>query len=428
MSSVNWPMVCRWIITVGLGYVMAIPVSHNAVLLPTLALIGLASLALVILERKRPARATVIVVGLTIAVGVYGALIGLGNPGVSNGVLVWVVAPVLFGVWAVAGDERLVRMVLWAAATVTLALSVLALVYVGMAFLGFHVGGGILRSTLGMSFEWQKGGQPSIGMYGLSTLVATCPIFLTAMLLPAHRLLPPRLLTGAAGVLSFLASIVAGRAAITLVALAVPVVAWVAWRIVSRRQPRGRIQAIAPFAVAAAAVVAVAALTALGNSSVLKAIDRVGSIISGTGQTTDDHIRSVQIGELLNAWAKNPVFGHGLGAVIPGYERSVARPWNFELQYHLILFQTGLIGALLMLIALVVAVLALVKAFRVAPEMTPVLIVVSAGALAMLIANASNPYLQAPGNMWPVYFVLMLTNLILVPVSTRDREKVLTAV
>lgn len=405
----------RWVIVLALGYVMFRPVSHNVLLLPALALIAAGSLGLVVTSRpfRLPARPIVVILMLVLVTGAYGAILGIGNPGLLYGVLVWIVAPVLYGFFVWAADEKLIRMVFFAAAIVTIAISAIALIYVALSSLGFRETPAWLVDQLGLSFDGHSFGITTITLYGLSTLVATCPLWLTALVLPRHRLLPSKWLSGVAGVAAFLTSLVAGRAAITIVALIVPIAVWIVWRIYSWRRPRTRLAAVAPVAVAAAAGLAVLALAALGNSSVARAWDRVASIVTGSGQTIEDRIRTEESHELITGWLSSPAFGHGLGAVIPGYSRNESRPWNFELQYHLILFQMGIVGALVMLAAAVIGVIAVIRSFRDAPDLSPVLFVSIAGAAALLIANASNPYLQAPGNMWALFLLLALVNVAL---------------
>lgn len=407
--------VFRWLIVIALGYVMLRPVSHNALLLPALALVAAGSLGLVVTSRPFcfPARPIIVVLTLVLITAAYGTLLGIGNPGLVYGVLVWIVAPVLYGFFVWAGDEKLIRMVLFAAAVATIAISAIALIYVALSIAGFRDVPAWLIAQLGLSFDGHSFGITTITLYGLSTLVATCPLWLTALVLPRHRLLPSKWLSGVAGVAAFLTSLVAGRAAITIVALTVPIAVWIVWRIYSWRRPRTRLTAAAPMAVAATAGVAVLALSVLGNGSVARAWDRVASIVTGSGQTIEDQIRTEESHELIAGWLVSPVFGHGLGAVIPGYSRNESRPWNFELQYHLILFQMGIVGALLMLAVTVVGAIAVVRSFRAAPDLAPVLFVSIAGAAALLIANASNPYLQAPGNMWALFLLLALVNVAL---------------
>ncbi|TXN28214.1 O-antigen ligase family protein [Lacisediminihabitans profunda] len=422
MRRFDWANICRWMITIALGYVMFLPVGHNTILLPSLGLIFAASLTLAIKGRRTIAGPAAIPILIVIAVGVYGSLIGISNPGVANGALVWIVAPILFGTWVWAGDKKLIRMVMFAAVIVTILISVIAVAYVALSMAGIRVPQWIV-TQLELNYNGNSFGATAITLYGLSTLVATGPMWLTASLLPQHPLLPKKPLVMVAGALSLLVSLLAGRSALTVVAIVVPVGAWVVWRIYSRRLPRSLRMKIAPLGVVVVVIVGILGAAAVGTNGFTRALKRLISVVTGTGQTISEKIRAEQSDQLVHAWFNSPIFGHGFGATIAGYSREEARPWNFELQYHLILFQVGLLGAVVLAIGVTFAILGLWRAVRMQPAMLAPVLVAAAGAAAMLVANASNPYLQAPGNMWPVYFVLMMLNVSLVPKRNAEGQE-----
>jgi hypothetical protein len=54
------------------------------------------------------------------------------------------------------------------------------------------------------------------------------------------------------------------------------------------------------------------------------------------------------------------------------------------------------------------------------PEHVPTLVATSVAALSMLVANASNPYLQAVGHVWSVALVLGVANALLRPRAQPD--------
>ena len=409
-------MLSRWLGYACLAYVMLLPVGNNVILVPAIGLLGASSLVVSIIEHHRAAREVVIVIAGVVLVGIYGAAIGIGNPGVLNGSLVWILAPLIFGCWVLAGNEQSLRVILRLSAIVTIASSLWVMLYVAIE-LG-KVPEVIPSSALhfvGAGFDHGIKGSTKILFYGISTLVATAPMWVTAAILPRHRLLPSKYLTIITAVLASVATLLIGRGALTILFVAVPVVIWALWRFLTRKLPRSRWRTWSPLGVVVAFAVAFALLVSLGNTAVQSAWTRVITVFTGEGQSVNDHIRAVEATKLLQAWSREPIFGHGLGATIPGYARSGTRPWNFELQYHLILFQVGVLGALVLLGVLGFAIYGFVRAAKARPDMLPVLLVALAGALAMLIANATNPYLQAPGNMWPIYFVLMVINVILVP-------------
>jgi len=420
---VPWGNLARATNCAALAYLMVRPVGFNSVLIPVLALLAATSVATVAVRRPKASRPILILFTALIAAGIYGAIVGLGNPGLLNGVLVWLVAPSVFAFWVLAGDTRQLRWLLATAAITTVAISLVILTFIAGSV------GAIpqlfpewLQTQLGFFFDPTITDGIAIQFLGLSTLVAAAPMWLTAAILPGHRLLPRRALSASAGIAALFATMVAGRAALTVVTVTVPVLIWIVWRILSRREQRSFIGSIAPIVAVLGAVAVAVALLLAGNANVTKAFSRLLSLFTGEGQTLSDRIRSAQAEELLSAWAQSPVFGSGLGATIDGYARSDDRPWDFELQYHLYLFQFGILGALILLVAVGAGLYVFLKAVRTSPDSVPVLFVVAAGGLAMLSANASNPYLQAPGHMWAVYLPLMAANLLLVQGSFGGSE------
>lgn len=415
VRALPWAEVGRWVGCAAFAYLMLRPVGFNMILLPVIAILAIVSGITVVVRRPAVAGPIRLVLGALLAVGVYGAAVGFANPGLLNGLLVWLVAPVIFGAWVIAGDPRLVRLLLATCAIVTIVLSVGILLFIA-GELGIlpQLIPGWLQEQGGFGFDATYVDATAIRFYGLSTLVAAAPIWLSATILPTHPLMPAKGISIAAGILAAVATMLSGRAALTVVTLLVPLVVWAVWRILTRKQSRTRWRTYSPLAVGAGFVAVIGLLVLMGNRNVINAFARLASILTGEGQGVSDRIRDRQSGELLAAWWESPVFGHGLGATIEGYSRSRDRPWDFELQYHLYLFQFGAVGALVLLLAVAAGVFGLVRALRQSPAMTPVLLVTASGALAMLIANASNPYLQAPGHMWAVYLPLMVINLTLV--------------
>jgi hypothetical protein len=407
----RWGSIAIWISSACLAYLHVRPVGHNAVLLPVLATMGVVAAVTVVARRSWPARPVLVAIGAIIAVGVFGTVLGLGNPGVFNGTLVWILAPALYGLWVASGDKRLLKALFLTSAIFTTVISVAILLYIG-GKLGLipQLIPLILQDQGGFSFDTLGQNSTSISFYGLSTLVGAAPLWLTASVLPRHPLLPHKALSIVAAVTATVATMVSGRAALTVVTLVVPAVVWVVWRVITPSKPRSRLRAAAPFAAVAAVAGVIGVLAATGNTNVTNAFARVVSTVTGEGQTASDRIRDVQASRLIDEWSTSPLIGHGFGATIDGYVRSAGRPWDFELQYHLILLQVGLVGAALVLLAGAATVYGVVTALRRNPAMTPVVLVAASAATAMVVANASNPYLQAPGHMWAVYLVLMAVN------------------
>jgi len=105
--------------------------------------------------------------------------------------------------------------------------------------------------------------------------------------------------------------------------------------------------------------------------------------------------RLVQGPLLLAEWERRPLFGSGLGATLPsGYFRSASQPFSFELTYHAILFQNGIIGLALFLGVPLFAALQSLLAMRWLPRKERALAAAgAAGISGLLVACSTNPYL-----------------------------------
>ena len=115
------------------------------------------------------------------------------------------------------------------------------------------------------------------------------------------------------------------------------------------------------------------------------------------GERSDASIqeRVVQAPQLLDGWKRRPILGSGLGAVLPsGYARSASTPYSFELTYHAILFQNGLVGlALILGVPIYAALRALLAVGWLPREERALAIGGASGVAGLLVAGATNPYL-----------------------------------
>jgi hypothetical protein len=85
----------------------------------------------------------------------------------------------------------------------------------------------------------------------------------------------------------------------------------------------------------------------------------------------------------------------------------------FELQYHQLLFTSGVIGVFIVAGAGLAAWVGIRRAAAARPEHVPVLVASTVAAVALLIVNASNPYLQAVGHGWGLALVVGVANALL---------------
>jgi hypothetical protein len=133
----------------------------------------------------------------------------------------------------------------------------------------------------------------------------------------------------------------------------------------------------------------------------------------------DDRLRAYQADRLVEEWSERSVFGHGFGATIDGFARDPVEPWRWELQYHGLLFQTGVVGVLLLLAGGFLTLWAVMRAARARPDLVPSLVVACTGAAGMLIGNATNPYLQAPGHVWSIFLPVAVANVMLLSAARK---------
>lgn len=390
-----------------LAYIMLRPVGHPEILYPALAVLAVTSAAAVVFGRRWVSNEVGIVLGLVLLAALVAAFIGSSNPGMSQHIVVWAVGPLIFGGWALAADEKMLRAVLRTVMIATITLSMLIIVYVGSQLGLPAVVPTWLIEESGAGFNIEADAT-AIRLYGLSTLVAAAPLSIVAALVPTHPLLPPRSLSIVAAASATVAAVLGGRNALVVVVVIVPV-GVLLWRLSKRLTDRIPVPAVVG-ALLAGLLLPFAIMWATADAAIQRSWAAVLAFFRGSAEQAE---RVEQAERLVDAWAQSPWFGHGLGAVIPGYARSDDRPWNFELQYHLMLFEFGVVGSAAVLVAVAVGVLGVSRAMRMRPDLAPVFVVLASGAIAMLIANATNPYLQAPGHMWAVWLPLMAANLAL---------------
>lgn len=135
---------------------------------------------------------------------------------------------------------------------------------------------------------------------------------------------------------------------------------------------------------------------------------------------TYDTVRQNEARILLSPGnVRNAIFGRGLGATIERGSDARGdlkdRPWQSELSYLLLFYWSGLIGVALCATVAITGFRALRLALGLAGDLNGALFVATVGAAALLLANGANPYMQAMGHLWPLFFPFMIANAILRP-------------
>ena len=412
VAALHDARVAQGVATVGLAcfaYVLLRPVSHNFVLVPVLALMGLCGVAGWVVYGRRMHHHIAAPAGLLMAVTVFGSLIGLRNPGVLESAILMVAFPTMFWVCASAVDGFTLRWLLAIAAWASIITSVSILLLVGgelhtlpqllPGWMRVQMGGAV-DSTPTLAVRW----------YALSTLVAAGPLWTASLFLKRDRFLPHYWVRLAATITSVAAALVSGRNALLLAIALAPLLVWLSGLIVTRGHSRSPVNRwmFAGYLALLVAGVKYATLAPRG-SSLRNAWDSVTTLVTlnSAESSVSGLIRLERLHQLDPVIRAHPIFGTGIGANIPGYPRN---PIHMEMQYHVLLSQTGNVGGTLALAGLVATVLALRAAHQRAPEFGNTIIVTAAAAVSMLISNATNPYLIAPGHLWVVFLPFAVAN------------------
>jgi len=122
------------------------------------------------------------------------------------------------------------------------------------------------------------------------------------------------------------------------------------------------------------------------------------------------NVRNIQSRYLIKEFLNKPIFGNGAGATLSGFQRSESMPWAFELSYHTLLFQSGIVGASFYLAALI---LVLQKVFNVRKMNRHVGSTLLFTLISIYFANATNPYFSSSFDfMIFIFLPLLLCKLI----------------
>ena len=354
------------------------------------------------------------------AVGWLAYALARGNPGAWHQSFVWAAMPVVWFCWIRGFSARSVPTILSTITVMTIVVSGAILIYVGgnLGLIPFTLPQSLLAGQ-GTGIDLGGGGVASttIRFFGLSTLTAAGPFVLAAAIAPADDWLPRRSLLWTASAMALLASLVAGRRAIAIVMVLAPLLTLVInYFLRPAQERRFRIPRwVVGWSALWAVLIVFAGQSTLGQRATesiqgaLYTYLQLGSVPTGR-KSANDVIRVVQARKLVDGWWLHPLVGSGPGALLPsGFTRSDDRPWMFELQYHQTLFSVGLLGMMLLLVVVIFA----GKAIREAAldhVHSPSILAATVAGSALLLANASNPYLQAIGHGWGVALPLGVAN------------------
>ncbi|MEV8082501.1 hypothetical protein [Pseudarthrobacter oxydans] len=406
----------RRIACLAFAYILFLPVSQGNLLILIMGVCAGFALLTAMITGRALTTPIAAAFALTMLLGLYGLAVDSANPGFWNGAMIFVATPALFFLYISVLGGLVIRDLMHTCAVVTIALGACILVYVATQ-------NGVLPSALfpsaflevvGAGYG-EKDAASSVRFYGLSTLAAAAPMWLASLFVRKDDYLPGMKLRLAAAGFAVGAALVGGRRAIVLGLLLLPLVVWLLRRVVKRQErsgPRKYHPALVIGVLIAMAVLAPLTPSIVTHPAIANVVNSVMFYITGEARTiaADEAIRADQIDALITHWTSSPVFGHGIGALVPGIVRSDRQPWQFEAQYAVLLMQVGVVGMLIVGALAAVVLYATLRAAALRPSVRPTLIVVLVGGASMLIANATNPYLQAPAHHWAIFLPLAVIN------------------
>ncbi|AWB90142.1 hypothetical protein C2138_11835 [Salinibacterium hongtaonis] len=353
---------------------------------------------------------------IALVVGCVGTAIGVGRGNVgalSEGVF-FVLVPAVWVVLVAAIDLRILKAVISIFPFVMLAIGLVGVTYWLLASAQQPVAIWFYYLDLGLALGGQENGA-TISYHSISSLAFLLPFLLVSLMLPStYSSRVSRFVAWPAVALGLCILLLSGRRGLML-ALVISVGIAVAVIVTSRASSSIRRRA---FVVLGAAIVAGTLSFPVFKVSPAKVVESL--VLS---EFSPDSPRGESVFLLLDEWRHAPVFGNGLGAEIAGFLRDADRPWAFEVQYFLVLNAVGIFGALCLAGITIWVLLASFRAFRRFPDRNSLVLAALTGTGALLIANATNPYLHTLGNFWMFFFLVATVNALLRIESAGDDAK-----
>ena len=339
---------------------------------------------------------------ISLSVGLLGSVYGaiLQNPGVANEFVFFVALPIAWLVITSGIDLPILRVVINAIPFAGLTIGLLGVFYwldaSGQLDLGW-----ITFVDLGQGIG-DEGYGYVLRFYPISSLVFMLSFFFVSLIVPnTYSWWLSRAVAWPAAVSVFFLLFIGGRRALFVsLVLSVVIAFLLLFLVEGQSRLRQRFYLIGVSAALVGAVVTVVSRFSPANM--------VQSILRDLFSA--DSVRAVSGEALIDSWLQSPLIGHGLGATVEGSIRSPSRPWNFELQYHMMLNSIGLIGFLMLAVVAILLFVIAIRVYRFERQKFAFLAAVVTGALSLVIANATNPYMHTPGHYWMFFFLALAVN------------------
>ena len=336
-----------------------------------------------------------------------------GAPGALRMSTVYVAWPLVYTFLASGFDREEVGDVVGAAlVAAAVAVPVYSLMFVSWAA-GYLPDALYVPLDLGQAIGFY-GAYVEFNLYSISSLLFLTPFLLTLIAIPPVRARwwNRPVVLWAAVLLNMATVLLTGRRALLLVVGLTPVFVAVALWLLPRERRRAAARRCLRLGLLAgiAGLAGLLVLSALGRFSFL-GIWRM--FVSGFQFTTDPvaMVRNEQFWDLVTGWSRAPVLGVGHGMPAPRVVRSFEMPWAYELSYVALLYHTGVVGLAAYGFGFAWLAIAVRRVAQTTRHGADLLLPVTVGMLAFLVANATNPYLVKWDYLWTVFLPIALVNL-----------------
>ena len=341
------------------------------------------------------------------AAGVVWAIVGWlhqgNNVGITDALRLYVMWSVAFAVlYSVLRSQASLGSIHTAMVAAGITISVINLV----GLLDYVVGWGLVSDQVRKALEL------NIGIHEGYVQITSNNIGALFLILPYLSYLQVRTDAGNANsalaklslVLCLTLAALSGRRALWLVTALTPCVIMVlsklthGWGLI-----RARARRLLVAYTAAAALVGGLAIAGM-SSTFAESLQQYGYIRHFQEAFSAEDERTIQRTYLVEGFLRSPVLGSGFGAY-GGYLRSEARPWAYELTYHQMLFNIGIVGTAFLgfLVSVyLVMVVGLLRRFKHGSAIPSALLVAFCS---LLVGAYSNPYL---GSFDLLFFVGLL--------------------
>ncbi len=136
--------------------------------------------------------------------------------------------------------------------------------------------------------------------------------------------------------------------------------------------------------------------------------DFTNLIVGAFGAENANDPRTMQSEALYDGWKKSPILGNGTGV-----DTSISRseiPGTYELSYNAMLFERGIIGCLVYLLLYAILNYWCLRAIKYSFVDNKYVIAYLVALTSFMIANATNPYLNAFDYLWILFFGFIFIN------------------